>query len=128
MSLKDRFSRKKKAAVPRGANVVQRKRRDGRGTDPGYWDGGSFFLLDGSVPDTSDYLSGWGDPVTSGEVASVLENNGYDASSYDSGSGSSYDSGSSYTAPDPSPSYDSGSSSSSYDSGSSSSYDSGSSW
>jgi hypothetical protein len=149
MGFMDKLGRnKKKATLPRNARVVRRQRRHG-GSDTGYYDGGTFFLLDGSTPDSYDYIGG-DTFLSTNDARNELADCGYDANDYsapsDSGS-SSYDSGSnscdtggtsSYEGSsgyDSSPStsgsssYDSGySGGSSYDSGSSSgSYDSGSS-
>lgn len=149
MSFLDKFrgnKAKAKAKLPQGAKVVRRRKRWG-GSDVGYYHNASYYLLDGTYMEPTDYL-GTVEFLPTDEARSELEYEGYDASTYtapsnsdyitgygghgetgggkstyggyDYGSSASSDTGSSYGGS--SSSYDGGSSSSSSsDSGSSSS-------
>lgn len=146
MALRDFFGgrrRQNTPTLPRGAKVVRRRRQHGPGSDVGYWQANQFYLLDGTLTDSYEYVGGPGDTLRTPEARIELEREGYDADSYtapastssdsyvgNTGSGKSdysYDGGStgyyggSSSGSDSSSSYGGSSSSSSYDSGSSSS-------
>jgi len=108
------FGRNKKAKLPTRARVAKRERRGG-GTDTGYYLDGSFYLLDGTLANSSDYTTNY-EYVPESQVASTLSDAGYDVSS---ASTSGYASGgyvASDSSPSPSPSPDTGSYTSSSDS------------
>lgn len=134
MGFMDRFRGNRQSQLPNGAKVVRRQRRRGGQSDTGYWYNNEFFLINGTLVDSYDYVGGTGEVLSTSEAREELADAGYNADNYTAPSTSSYDNGSSYSGGGSS--YDSGSSysgGSSYDSGSSysggsSSYDSGSSY
>ncbi len=95
MSFLDRLRGNKPAArLPRKAKVAQRRRRNGTGSDIGYWHANTFYLLDGSATDTYDYVGGQGELLDTREARVELAQAGYEDSS-------------NYTSPTASPSYSS---------------------
>jgi hypothetical protein len=79
------------ATLPRGARVTRRTRRRGNSSDVGYWHNNSFYLLDGTLVDSADYLSGPGEVLSTREARSELADSGYNADSYTTPSTPSYE-------------------------------------
>lgn len=85
MALRDLFGgrrRDKRSTLPRGAKVARRRRQHGSGSDVGYWQANQFYLLDGTLTDSYEYVGGPGDTLRTPEARIELEREGYDADSY----------------------------------------------